>query len=191
MVSKYPPHKNQTEISGAFHRYAMVVLGLLNEADFRASDRELLRTGPSYTIETLDEVSARHPEDRICFIAGSDSLREIHLWRDYDKLLSKHCLVFVQRPALEVKLEKLGISPGLRDLIRGMDTRDLPAIESGRAYLLSLDSPPISSTQIRQLITAGVRPSGEYLLPPVYQYIRKYKLYGKQQGISEESLRGD
>jgi nicotinate-nucleotide adenylyltransferase len=163
----------------------MVVLGLLNEEDFRASDRELIRTGPSYTIETLDEVSTHHPQDSICFVAGSDSLRELHLWRDYEKLLSKHCLVFVQRPALEVKLDKLGISAGLRDLIRGVDTQDVPAIESGKSYLLNLNSPPISSTQIRQSITAGLSPSAEYLLPPVYQYIRKYQLYGKQQGTSE------
>jgi nicotinate-nucleotide adenylyltransferase len=191
MVSKYPPHKNQTEISGAFHRYAMVVLNLLNERNCYASDRELRKSGPSYTIETLDELSKLHPDHQICFIAGSDSLQEIHLWREYDKLLLRHCLVFVQRPGVEVKLDKLSISAGHRDLIHSLDTQDVPTIERGRSYLLSLNSPPISSTQIRRMIATGVRPSAEYLFPPVYQYIRKYQLYGKQQRASEKSLRGN
>ena len=177
MVSKFPPHKRSKEISSAFHRYAMVVLGLHDEDSFCASQLELFRNGPSYTIETMDELSVRHPDWDICFVAGTDSLSEIHLWHEYDKLFARHCLVFVQRPGAVVALNRLEISPALKDSIRFVDSSFQPEIRKGRAYCLDLQAPDVSSTDIRRKIALHEQPGANHLTPSVYKYIRKHRLY--------------
>jgi nicotinate-nucleotide adenylyltransferase len=177
MVAKSPPHKLSEEISSAFHRYAMVVLELMKEERFFVSTLELLRERPSYTVETMRELSLLYPDDQLCFIAGSDSLQELHLWYEYDKLLSRHSLVFVQRPGAEVDLEELEISSNLKDSIRLVEDEGVFDIQEGRSFCLSLDAPPVSSTEIRRLIASGKRPAGNIVSPQVDQYIRKYRLY--------------
>jgi nicotinate-nucleotide adenylyltransferase len=91
----------------------MVVQALQDERYLLASGMELLRTGPSYTIETLRRLKQDQPENEYCFIGGSDSLKELHLWKDCGKLLREHCLVFVQRPGAEVSMNSLSIAPEL------------------------------------------------------------------------------
>jgi nicotinate-nucleotide adenylyltransferase len=177
MVSKYPPHKGFEEISAPFDRYAMVVLALNREESFYASALELGRDGPSYTFDTLERLNSSYPDDQFCFIAGSDSLHELSLWYAYDKLIRRHCLVFVQRPGAEVDLDGLEISPNLRDTIHFVRDNVTPEIKVGRSYLLSVNAPPISSSDIRKIIRSGQRPSTRILSSPVYRYIRKCQLY--------------
>ncbi len=184
MVSKYPPHKKPKEISPAFHRYAMVVLATMNEAHLYASELELLRSGPSYTFDTLEELSTRYPEDQFCFIAGTDSLRELKMWYEYDKLLSRHCMVFVQRPGAEVELDRLEISADLRRSIQLVQDKGALEIQAGQSFCLNLDAPPISSTEIRRLVASDQNASQEFLSFPVYQYIRKYRLYEEDQDLT-------
>ena len=107
MVANLPPHKRKDALTSSFHRFAMTVLGIQADSEFLASDWELKRPGPSYTVETLERLAADFPSHEFCFLAGSDSLRELHLWKDYDKLLQGHCFVFVQRPGAEVNLDEL------------------------------------------------------------------------------------
>ena len=191
MVSKFPPHKQAQGISSAFHRHAMVVLGTMNESRFCASTLELTRQGLSYTVDTLEELGSGHPDDQFCFIAGTDSLSELHLWYEYDKLLSRHCLIFVQRPGAEVDLDNLKIPSNLRDSIQFVETDKPPVIQKGRSFCVNLNAPPISSTEIRQMIESGRRPPQEFLSSMVYEYIRKYRLYEENPNLTEESLRGN
>ena len=177
MVAKQPPHKGSRCVSQLSHRYAMVVLALLDERDFLASSMELLRKGPSYTIETLQQLRDDYPGDQFCFIGGSDSLKELHLWKDCDKLLWEHCLVFVQRPGAEVSLDGLEIAPESGRRAIAVSEGDSPHIIPGRTYLVSLNAPPVSSTEIRRLVASGGRPSHEHVPERVLDYIEKYQLY--------------
>ena len=184
MVSKSPPHKEVREISSAFHRYAMVALEIDCEDSFFVSTLELRREGPSYTYDTLEQLKSCHPDDQFCFVAGTDSLRELSLWYQYDRLIQNHCLVFVQRPGAEVDLNRLEISTTLRDRIRLTEEGEKPEICEGSSFLLSLNAPPISSTEIRNLIRSGKRPSLNVLSSPVYRYIRKCQLYEEEQDLT-------
>lgn len=177
MVAKQPPHKGPTFISPPSHRYAMVVLALLDERDFLASGMELLREGPSYTIDTLQQLYQDHPDDQFCFIGGSDSLKELHLWKDCDKLFREHCLVFVQRPGAEVSLDILRIAPEFGRRAITISEGDSPHITPGCTYLVSLNPPPVSSTHIRRLVASGGRPTPEEVPEKVSDYIEKYQLY--------------
>ena len=177
MVAKQPPHKGSRCVSQSFHRYTMVVLALLDERDFLASGMELLRKGPSYTIETLQQLRDDNPSDQFCFIGGSDSFKELHLWKDCDKLFREHCLVFVQRPGAEVSLDGLEIAPELGRRAIAVSEGDSPHILPGRTYLVRLNAPPVSSTEIRRLVALGECPSHEHVPERVSGYIEKYQLY--------------
>ena len=180
MVSKLPPHKEKSDLTSPFHRYAMVVLDLLDDRDLYPSPWELERGTLSYTIETLQYFARRHPGDEYCFISGSDSLHEIHLWKDYGKLLREHCFIFVQRPGIEVDLDKLGVSASSRGTIRAVCEKERPTIRPGQ----SINAPAVSSTSIREMIVSGKQPSADMVSPAVLQYIRRHRLYEKGQSGS-------
>lgn len=188
MPARQPPHKGKCRVSHAFHRYAMVVLALLEHPNFYASNLELRRQGASYTIDTLEELAVRHKSCRFCFIAGSDSLQELHLWKDYDKLLLRHCLIFVQRPEARIRFESGTLPRDVKKAIRFVTENKNPDIRSGQSYLIDVDAPPVSSTSIREMISLGREPSPEQLPPLVYQYIKKYRLYEENQENTEEGL---
>ena len=181
MVAHVPPHKQGHGIANSCHRFAMAVLETEGDPRFGVSDWELQRAGPSYTSHTLEKWRMTYPETDLCFIAGVDSLSELHLWRDCAKLLSEYCFVFVQRPGIKADLERLAPPADLRKrltLIQGGDPR--PAIKPGRSFLLSSHHQPVSSTQIRHALLQQ-RPVGADLLSPrVLEHIRKYRLYERR-----------
>lgn len=181
MVSNLPPYKDKEEITSPFHRYAMVVLDVLGEKRLYTSQWELAHQGFSYTVDTLRHFTATYPGHHFCFIAGSDSLKEIHLWKSYDTLLKKYTLIFVQRPGAEVELHQLKIPAPLKGTIRIVQEGENPTIEAGLSFLASLNALPISSTSIRQTIASGRLPSPQALSPRVLQYIQGYHLYEENE----------
>ncbi len=181
MISRLPPHKPGGEISSPFHRYAMVVLALLGQKRLYTSQWELLRGRFSYTVDTLRHFARTQPQHLYCFIAGSDSLKEIHLWKDYDRLLRKYTLIFVQRPGARIKLQELTIPGPLKGAIKIVQDGERPAIQAGQSFLVSLDPPPISSTSIREMIVAGKEPSQRWVSPSVLRYLQKHRLYERNK----------
>lgn len=182
MVSNLPPHKEARELTSSFHRFAMTALDLLDADSLHPSRWELDRAQPSYTIETLEHFDSHHSEHQFCFIAGSDSLREIHLWKDYVKLLSRYCFIFVQRPGTETNPRELEISGALGTRIQVVCDQEKPAIGPGQSFLTTINAPPFSSTLVRQMVRSGQRPPPDLISPSVLQYIRKHRLYEENQG---------
>lgn len=189
MLAKNPPHKGKVHVTDGYHRFAMAVLATQEDSRLCVSSRELNRDGPSYTIDTMIALS-RRSRDQYCFLAGADSLKEIHMWKECDRLFREHCLVFVPRSGVEVDLNELKIGPELQNLIRTLEPGDCPDLKAGSAFILPLNPPPVSSTGIRADLSRGVRPPRSHLGARVYRYIRKYRLYEEQQkGTAEEDLR--
>lgn len=189
MPAKHPPHKGQTRIADEYHRHTMAVLATEAYPNLCVSTAELDRDGPSYTIDTMSALASESGR-RLCFLAGADSLEEIHLWKECDRLFREHCLVFVPRSGVEVDLSDLKIGPELKMSIRTLEPGESPELKPGSAFILPLNTPPVSSTGIRAELYRGVRPPRTHLGARVYRYIRKYRLYEEQQkGIAEEDLR--
>ena len=59
---------------------------------------EILRTGPSYTIDTVEAVKQAYPEDEIVLIVGSDAYEKIDQWHRVDELLKLVTLEVIARP---------------------------------------------------------------------------------------------
>ena len=181
MVSHVSPPKQGQGIASSCHRFAMAVLETEGDPRLVVSDWELQRSGLSYTSRTLAKWSTAHPETDLCFIAGVDSLLEIHLWRDCARLLREYCFVFVERPGIEADLERLALPANLRKrltLIQEDDSR--PDIEPGRSFVISSHHRPVSSTQIRHALLQRSPVGADLLSPRVLEHIRKYRLYERR-----------
>jgi nicotinate-nucleotide adenylyltransferase len=93
-----PPHKRGARITPARHRVAMARLAVRGHPAFRVSTLEARRGGPSFTIETLREVAAAAPRDRLYLLMGADSLDEFGAWREPEAILRLATLAVAGRP---------------------------------------------------------------------------------------------
>jgi nicotinate-nucleotide adenylyltransferase len=49
-------------------------------------DREVRRNGPSYTVDTLEEIQAEYPEAELVLIVGEDIPETMSSWKEHDKI---------------------------------------------------------------------------------------------------------
>ena len=59
---------------------------------------EILRMGPSYTIDTVEAVKQAFPDDEIILIVGTDAHQKIDQWHRVDELLKMVTLEIIERP---------------------------------------------------------------------------------------------
>ena len=158
-----PPHKDALPLAEGRHRLAMIEGALEGDPRFSVSGMELERGGASYTVDTLDAMRRRRPDDRLFFIIGSDSLLELHTWRAPERLLELADFITVSRPGFRAPSEaSLGLPPeAARSLLQRVC----------RAHALD-----ISSSDIRRRVAEGL--SIRYLVPSfVEMYIAEHGLY--------------
>jgi nicotinate-nucleotide adenylyltransferase len=150
-----PWQKDQRVVSPAELRYLMTVIATASNPGFTVSRVDVDRPGPTYTIDTLRDLHAQHPDADLFFITGADALAEILSWKDVDELFELAQFVAVTRPGHE------------------LSGAGLPA---DRVTLFEVPAMAISSTACRERVRTG-RPVW-YLVPDgVVQFIGKYGLY--------------
>ena len=80
--SATPPHKPSADLAPARDRMAMVEEAVRHREGFRASDIELRRGGPSFTIDTIHAFQqAWGTGTRFHLLMGSDAFFDITTWR--------------------------------------------------------------------------------------------------------------
>ncbi|BAF59016.1 MAG: nicotinate-nucleotide adenylyltransferase [Pelotomaculum sp.] len=158
-----PPHKPDCNITDPSHRYKMTCLAVATNPFFQVSALEVERPGPSYTIDTVQEISRLYPDAEVFFITGSDAVMEILTWKNFERLLSICFFIAAARPGYK-----------LNELWKRLVL--LPENLKERIFCMEVPALAISSTDIRQRVSEG-RPI-KYLLPePVEDYIQKNGLY--------------
>ena len=161
VVAGKPPHKRGQIVSEDNDRIAMVHLALGDSTGDIVSRVEVDRPGPSYTVDTLEQLTAELGPARYFFLMGEDSLRDFPTWRNPERILELADLGVVGRPGIDTDLA------GLEGA--------LPAL-AGKVHLVSLDELPYSSSEIRQRVAAGL-PIEDLTVEPVARYIRDHGLY--------------
>jgi nicotinate-nucleotide adenylyltransferase len=68
-------------------RLAMVQAAIAGEPGFVCDDSEVHRTGPSFTIDTVEAWRTRAPDDELFYFIGQDNVADLPRWRRYDDLL--------------------------------------------------------------------------------------------------------
>jgi nicotinate-nucleotide adenylyltransferase len=153
-----PWQKSDRVVSAAEHRYLMTVIATASNPRFRVSRVDIDRAGPTYTIDTLRDLTAQLPDTELYFITGADALADIFTWRDAEELFELARFVGVTRPGYALDDDTLG---------------DIPA---DRVTLIEIPALAISSTDCRERTERG-EPVW-YLVPDgVVQYIAKHRLY--------------
>ena len=162
MPAAHPPHKADRAISAAEHRLAMVDLAIAGNPHFRLLPNEVDRGGTSYSVDTLERLTAARPGDRFIFIVSTEAARQLPTWRDPRRLVELCEMAVVPR---------LGYPP----LEPGWAERAFPGLEY---RFLAVDSPPLghSASAIRARAADGR--TIRYLVPPaVEDYIVRHGLY--------------
>jgi nicotinate-nucleotide adenylyltransferase len=162
MPARIPPHKAVEEEPGAEHRLELCRLAVKgDEQRFEVSDLEMTRTGPSYTVDTLQELHSRAPDNELFLIVGGDIAAGLPKWREPERVLSLATLAVAKRrgtPQAEVE-------EALRSL-RGGE----------RARFFEMPTIGLSSTMLRRRVRSGT--PIKYLVPDaVASYIDHHRLY--------------
>ena len=155
-----PPHRGKTFASASL-RLRMVEEAVKDHAGFVCDDREVRRTGPSYTVDTLLALRQEYPGDSIGLIVGMDAFLKLQSWHRWEEILENCHIVVAHRPGWKAP----DIGP-LGDLIAAHGTHrveDLHEADCGRIHIHAVTQLEIASTEIRQLIAAGRDP--RFLMP--------------------------
>lgn len=182
MVTNTPPHKHAHHPVSGYHRLAMVALACTHDSRLVPSTLELEQAAPGYTVDSFPRFLRQQglTAAEVLFIAGGDSLRDFHLWKASTELLAHYRFVFVTRRGIELgdpayRMVQSGRITDLRTS-RPEDLAQAIRTTTG-SVLVDLETPDISSTQIRSMLQSKQNCTG--LLPPaVNQYILKTGLYG-------------
>ena len=162
--ARIPPHKPVKGMVDAAHRLEMIRLAIAGNPHLEASDIELRREGPSYTIDTVRQVLEEHEEPvRVYFLIGEDTVPELPTWKDVRSLRQLCQFVAANRPTAAADPDQ---------------TENVPRRNGDTPDIVNIQMPPIgiSSTEVRARAAAGR--SITYLVPrSVEAYIREKGLY--------------
>jgi nicotinate-nucleotide adenylyltransferase len=156
-----PWRKGSVAVTAGEHRLAMVRLAIAGNEAFEVITTELDRPGPTYTVDTLNELDGEYAAGELIFLLGLDALFDLPNWH---------------RPAELIRLALLGVAqrgdqhPEAEEL-----ERLLPGL-SGRVRWVEMPRLDISGTELRRRAAEGR--ALRYLVPPnVAAYIQEHHLY--------------
>jgi nicotinate-nucleotide adenylyltransferase len=160
--ARVPPHKPVDEEPGIDHRLEMCRLAIAGDGRFEVSAIEARREGPSYTVDTLEELHANQPESELFLIVGGDVALGFAGWREPERVLTLATLAVAERAGGT----------------RAAAERVLAEVAGGdRAVFFDMPAIEISSTMLRERARRG-EPT-RYLVPhAVRNYIDQHRLYG-------------
>jgi nicotinate-nucleotide adenylyltransferase len=144
--------------SQAEDRLAMTALGAASDPRFRVSRIEIERAGPTYTIDTIAELSEQFPGAELFLILGADAASNLGTWHRVNEL-ARFNLRIIAVPRL------------------GFDVATLEAQQQALPLeVVGVTPMNVSSTEVRAAVRAGR--SIEGLVPPeVAAYIEDHHLY--------------
>jgi nicotinate-nucleotide adenylyltransferase len=173
MPTGSPPHREQPQAPAQL-RLEMVKAAVADQPAFVVDDREVRRTGVSYSVDTLTEVRAEYPQRSLCLLLGMDAFLGLPNWHRWRDLLDLAHIIVAHRPGWRAPtmgpLGEVMVDRGTGSV------RDLHEQRAGRIYIHAVTQLEISSTELRQLISQGRDP--RYIVPEeVRRIIRETRCY--------------
>jgi nicotinate-nucleotide adenylyltransferase len=155
-----PWMKAGRDVAAPEDRYLMTVIATSSNPRFSVSRIEIERDGPTYTVETLQELRRQRRDDaELFFITGADAILEIFQWKHPDEALNLAHFIAATRPGYDVARFE----------------REAPTSHP-KISVMAVPALAISSSDIRRRVREG-RPV-RYLVPEgVQTYIEKSQLY--------------
>jgi len=169
MPCALPVHRDQPRASAA-HRCKMIELAIAERPEFVLNALELQRAGPSYSVDSLREIS-RLSEQSLVLILGADAFNGFASWKSPDEILRLANLVVCGRPGFE-------IDNGVCSGNRVQTPLELEKRHAGGILSLTVDALDCSSSSVRAALARGNTPR-HYLTGAVADYIDEHDLYRK------------
>lgn len=176
-----PPHRNTPQAT-ARQRLEMLQLAQPEFPCLEIDDREIRRSGPSYMVDTLEELRTQFPRRPLMLLIGQDAANHLTSWYHWENLFELTRIVILTRPGAKAEYRQ--------DLARKVqrrmcvDVQTLLGSEAGGVLNLEVASIDISATTIKSIIRLGRSPNS--MLPgPVLDYINENRLYLPAQSTSE------
>lgn len=168
-----PPHRRSPQASNA-QRMKMLQLAMAEFPDLQIDRREFERDGPSYMVDTLQELRGESPQRPLLLLIGQDAANYLDRWHHWQNLFELAHIVIMTRP---------GEAPAYRsELAQEIERRQVMDIQtmlaSAAGYVLALEVAAIDicATTIKTMIGLGRSPRG--MLPgQVLDYINEQGLY--------------
>ncbi|HET9642939.1 MAG TPA: nicotinate (nicotinamide) nucleotide adenylyltransferase [Burkholderiaceae bacterium] len=155
-----PWQKSDRQLAPAADRLAMLRLAFEDEPGIVIDESELKRSGPSYTIDTIEQLQSR-PDlagAQLFLVIGQDQYANLHTWHRWPDILRLATLAVAGRE---------GEAPRPAPQLAAVTHRMVP---------LPLPPMPVSATAIRSRATEGDH-IDEMVPPPVADYIEHTHLY--------------
>jgi nicotinate-nucleotide adenylyltransferase len=151
MPAGSPWQKAGREVTAARHRWEMTRLAIDGVSYFEADEREIVRDGWTYTVDTL----AEFPDDEIVLVLGADAAAGLDSWHKAEEVVTRAVIAVMPRPGVD----RDRVDAGVGD-VRWLDAPELE----------------VSGTGLRAIRARGG--SIRFLVPgPVYEYIERHSLY--------------
>lgn len=171
VLSAQPAHRDPTGATSQ-QRWQMLELACESQPQLVADDREMRRSGPSYTVDTLTDARAECGADPLCWVIGSDALADLPSWKRWRDVLSLCNLVVLSRPGSQEVYPE-----AVRELLAQRATDAVPNEPTGQVFVVEARMRSISASQVRHALAVGG--AVEHLLPArVAAYISEHGLYG-------------
>ena len=131
--SGQPWQKSQIQ-TPASHRLAMTQLAIEGAPSWKVNDCEVNRQGPTYTIDTLELLTAQYPDTQFTLVLGADQLRNLCSWHCWQHLFDHVRIGVVERGG-----------HGDLDIPKALAAYE----QQGRVFRVPMPMMTISSTDIR------------------------------------------
>lgn len=166
MPASQPPHKRGRRVSSAADRLLMTRLAIGADRAFEICPLEMERPGPSFTVDSVEELGRLYDGSRLYLLMAADSLAQIDTWREPDRLLAMVEWAVGPRPG-----SPLPARAALRERF---------GRHSSRIHLLDGPSLDVSASEIRRRVAAGR--AIRYLVPvAVEEHIARRGLYRRSR----------
>lgn len=136
MVANEPWQKvGDRQVTAAQVRFEMTKALVAGISGLRADDREIRRGGPTFTVDTLEEILGEEPDSEIFLIVGADTVNRLETWHRASDVVRLSTIVIVNRD------DSTNAAPGF--------LRDAQVVN------VSMNPVDVSSSAIREAVARG------------------------------------
>lgn len=135
-------------------RLEMVRAAVEDLAGVEADDREIRRGGPSYTVDTVEELLGERPQADVFVVVGADAAAGLHTWERAGELAALVTVVVVRRPGFDLSVDSSGFT--------GVEV-EVPALD-------------VSSSDIRARLATG-RPIDVLVPAAAVTWLTRHRIY--------------
>lgn len=172
----HAPHKVRLKPTSAYDRYSMLCLATKDEEQMEVSRIEIEQPEKPFSVETLPRLNTMYPRDKLFFVMGADSWRDIKTWREWETVLGLTNHIVITRPGVEISFDH--VTHPVRERI--VDLRGGVKFTEGHyqaIYFTDAVNLDISATVIRRQIRDGSDGWKQQTPHEVAKYIEKYQIY--------------